>query len=88
MEIQDSSAVSDLLKLERGLYSTGGERLETILKFPKIVEKYSFPSFLKSCFQKLSQCFLDGNNTERSYIVQAIDKSQKHISMVTRLRKI
>lgn len=84
MEFQESNMVSELLQLERGLFSSNGEKIQTILQFPTIIEKNSFPNFLKSCFQKLSQCFLDSNNTERFYIIQTIEKSQKHISMVIR----
>ena len=76
---QEKDANTVLMELDKGLRSVKvGEQCESIVRFPRLFEKYPFPILINSAFLKLADVFRVGTNTLRLCILKVAQQSQRH----------
>ncbi|XP_064622387.1 integrator complex subunit 7-like [Lineus longissimus] len=78
---KDANAL--LMDLDKGLRSVKvGEQCESIIRFPRLFEKYPFPILINSAFLKLGDVFRFGTNFLRLCILKVTQQSEKHLEKV------
>ncbi|KAH8270082.1 hypothetical protein KR018_003728, partial [Drosophila ironensis] len=77
----DSNAV--LMELDKGLRSAKqGIQCESIVRFPRLFEKYPFPILINSSFIKLGEFFVSGSNLLRFWVLRVCQQSEKHLDKI------
>ncbi|KAH7943419.1 hypothetical protein HPB52_007822 [Rhipicephalus sanguineus] len=79
----DQDANSALTELDKGLRSGRlGEQCETIVRFPRLFEKYPFPILINSACLKLAEVFRVGSNFLRMLVLKVVQQSERHLDKV------
>ncbi|XP_064476425.1 integrator complex subunit 7-like isoform X2 [Ornithodoros turicata] len=79
----DQDANSALTELDKGLRSGRiGEQCETIVRFPRLFEKYPFPILINSACLKLAEVFRVGTNFLRMLVLKVMQQSDKHLDKI------
>ncbi len=82
-DTQEKDANSQLMELDKGLGSLKvGEQCESIVRFPRLFEKYPFPILINSAFLKLADVFRVGSNFLRLCILKVTQQSEKHLDKI------
>ncbi|XP_002137457.2 integrator complex subunit 7-like [Drosophila pseudoobscura] len=78
---QDPNAV--LMELDKGLRSAKqGIQCESIVRFPRLFEKYPFPILINSSFIKLAEFFVSGSNLLRFWVLRVCQQSENHLDKI------
>ncbi|KAL5009066.1 hypothetical protein ScPMuIL_014647 [Solemya velum] len=86
---QEQDANSALTELDKGLRSVkNGVQCESVVRFPRLFEKYPFPILINSAFLRLADVFRAGNNFIRLCILQVTQQSQKHLDKILSVDEI
>ncbi|KAH8037863.1 hypothetical protein HPB51_018351 [Rhipicephalus microplus] len=59
-----------------------GEQCETIVRFPRLFEKYPFPILINSACLKLAEVFRVGSNFLRMLVLKVVQQSERHLDKV------
>ncbi|KAJ8309500.1 hypothetical protein KUTeg_014374 [Tegillarca granosa] len=94
--VQDNASVEQeqdanwaLTELDKGLRSLKlGVQCESVVRFPRLFEKYPFPILINSAFLRLADVFRGGNNFLRWCILGVTQQSQKHLDKVLNIDEI
>ncbi|XP_022647055.1 integrator complex subunit 7-like isoform X2 [Varroa destructor] len=80
----EQDANSALTELDKGLRSgRQGEQCETIVRFPRLFEKYPFPILINSACLKLAEVFRGNqSNFLRLLILRVMQESEKHLDKI------
>ncbi|OWF54349.1 integrator complex subunit 7-like isoform X2 [Mizuhopecten yessoensis] len=80
---QEQDANLALTDLDKGLRSAKpGVQCESVIRFPRLFEKYPFPILINSAFLRLSDVFRAGNNFLRWCILRVTLQSEKHLDKI------
>ncbi|CAG9772925.1 unnamed protein product [Ceutorhynchus assimilis] len=80
----EQDANSALTELDKGLRSGKvGEQCDSIVRFPKLFEKYPFPILINASFLKLADVFRMGNNFLRLCVLRVCQQSERHLDKIS-----
>ncbi|KAK3093052.1 hypothetical protein FSP39_010547 [Pinctada imbricata] len=80
---QEQDANMALTELDKGLRSLkSGTQCESVVRFPRLFERYPFPILINSAFLRLADVFRGGTNLLRWCILRVLQQSEKHLDKI------